>query len=385
MSAIRRIGITLGGGYVPGLGGVVRAITLAAQRRGWEVLGIRDGFDGLLFPDRYQDAGLVGLDQVLFGEQGSLLGTGVRHDPFRLQQMNDDGLVEDRDASGDVLAALRGHRIDAVIGIVGGSAATGSHALTVMWKLARQGLHCVCIPKSVENDLAATAQPYGYDSVLTCATQTLHHACIAAHDQGRVALVEVPGQLAGWLALDAGLAAGADAILIPEFAYDPAVLAQHVDGRDGAALIVVSEGAHSLETVEAAHGEVDSLRTSLSPLSDPEYGSGMQVIHRAGRAARRVCEDLQRRSCREFMPLPLDQLVRAGPVSARDRILGPAYGIAAVQALADGEVQHLVVARADRFETMPLAEAVNRVRTVDTATPACSCAAALGIYTGGHT
>jgi 6-phosphofructokinase 1 len=384
---IRRIAISLGGGYLPGLAGVVRAAAQAARHRGWQVVGIRDGFDGVLFPERYPAGGVVAIEPsaVLCSEdEGSLLGTGARTDPFRVQQPNDEGLIEEVDASGRVLQALRDRGIDAFIGIVGGSALTGSHALAVLWKLSRLGLRCVCIPKSAENDLAATEHPYGYDSVLQFAAGSLRHIRVAARDQRRVALVEVPGQYAGWLALDAGLAAQADVVLIPEVRYQVEVVARHIDADERTALIVVAEGAMATDATQGGSSgdDAQAQRARLSPGSDPAYGTGARVIHRAGRMAQTVCEDVQRHSARELFPLVLDQLVRAGGVSANDRVLGAAYGVAAVQALAEGSVQHLIAARADRFETVPLAEAVNRVRTVDATAPVLASARALGVCLG---
>jgi 6-phosphofructokinase 1 len=382
---IRRIAIALGGGYVPGLAVVVRATARAAHRRNWEVVGIRDGFDGLLFPERYPGGGVIPLEPVALAcrdDEGSLLGTGARNDPFRLQQQDEDGLIEQVDASGRVLQALGDHRVDACLAVVGGSAVTGSHALAVMWKFSRQGLRCTCIPKSAENDLAATAHPFGYDSILGYATESLRHIRIAARDQGRVALVEVPGQYAGWLALDAGLAAGADVVLIPEVPYRVEAVAHRIDEDRHAALIVVAEGARAVDAGPADGGGIDALRSQLSPASDPDYGAGARVIHRGGLTAQTVYEQVQRHCAREVFPLALDQLVRAGAVSAADRALGAAYGTAAVQALAEGNSRHLIAARADRFEALPLADAVNRVRTVEPSSPALTTARALGVCLG---
>lgn len=360
--AVRRIAISLGGGYFPGLSGVVRAAARAARRRGWEVMGLRDGFDGLLFPERYPRGGIVAIEGDGNDEEGSLLGTGARNDPFRVQLANADGFVEEQDASARVLDGLRAAGIDAVVAIVGGSAVTGSHALSVMWKFSRRGLPCVCIPKSAENDLAATTQPFGYDSVREYTAQCLRRARVAARDQGRVAIVEVPGQYAGWLALDAGLAAGADVILIPEQAYDAAAIARHLDAHADSALVVVAEGA----------------RPSLEESSP----GGEDGLSRAGRVARQVYEAVQQRCGRELFPLLLDQWVRAGAVTAADRALGNGYGAEAVRLLAEGHEQHLVAARAGGFEAVPLADAVNRIRTVDSAAPVLHSVRNLGIFLG---
>jgi 6-phosphofructokinase 1 len=359
---IRRIAITLGGGYLPGLSGVVRACARAARGQGWDVLGIRDGFDGLLCPERYAQGGLVPVEGDGNDDEGSLLGTGTRNDPFRVQLANADGFVEQHDASGRVLESLRAAGVDALIAIVGGSAVTGSHALSVMWKFARLGLPCVCIPKSSENDLAATTQPFGYDSVREFAAHCLRHARIAARDQGRVAVVEVPGQYAGWLALDAGLAAGADVILIPELPYDADAVARHLDGHPESALVVVAEGARARGETSDAYGDNN--------------------LARAGRVARQVHEAVQRRCGRELFPLVLDQWVRAGAVTAADRSLGGAYGAEAVRLLAEGHCRHLLAANAGRFEAVPLGDAFNGVRTVDGAAPVLRSARDLGISLG---
>jgi 6-phosphofructokinase 1 len=360
--AIRRIAISLGGGYLPGLAGVVRAAARAARRQGWEVVGIRDGFDGLLFPERYGQAGVVPIAEEGNDDEGSLLGTGVRNDPFRVQLANADGFVEEQDASGRVLEGLRAADVDAVIAIVGGSAVTGSHALSVMWKFARLGLPCVCIPKSSENDLAATTQPFGYDSVREFATHCLRHARLAASDQERVAVVEVPGKYAGWLALDAGLAAGADVILIPELRYAADTVARHIDRNSRSALVVVAEGARPRGAVSEAYGEDSSTR--------------------AGRVARQVQEAVQRNCSRELFPLMLDQWVRAGAVTAADRVLGSAYGAEAVGLLAAGHTRHLLAATAGRIEAVPLGDALNGIRTVDSAAPVLRSARNLGISLG---
>ena len=302
-------------------------------------------------------------------------------DPFRVQQVDANGLIEEVDASARVLDGLRGHGIDAVIAIVGGSAVTGSHAISVMWKLARRGLPCVCIPKSVENDLEATTQPYGYASVLQGASETLRQICLAARDQGRVALVEVPGQSAGWLAIDAGLAVAADVVLVPEFAYDVDVVARHLEAHRSASLVIVADGAAPLR-VDTDSAAADSMRRCLSPGSDPTFGSGASVIHRQGVAVQALYVALQRRSQRDLLPLVLDQLVRATTAVAADRVLAASYGAAAVQALAAGCGRHLIAAQALDCQVLPLEFVVNRVRTLDVTSPVLANARAQGICLG---
>lgn len=388
--AIRRIAISMGGGYVPGLAGVVRAIGQASQAQGWSVVGIRDGFDGVLFPERYPEGGVIELP-FADDDTGSVLGTGVRTDPFRVQRVNEDGLIDDIDASDQVLDALRRHGIDALVAVAGGSAVTGSHALSVIWKLSRKGLRCVCIPKSAENDLDATTQPYGYASILHYASDTLRHIRSAARDQGRVAVVEIPGQHAGCLALEAGLAAAADVVLIPEFPYDIAHIAKHINDQHRASLIILADGARPIDD-DAIQCVGNAARLAPpsppSPHSSPSTAttlpSGDSVIHRSGAALKAIVEPLQRRSNRDLLPLALDQLVRAGSVVAVDRALAAAYGAAAINALANGASAHLVAAQASAFQVLPLASVVNRIRTLNGTSPTVITARTLGICLGSR-
>ncbi|MCB1696779.1 MAG: 6-phosphofructokinase [Halioglobus sp.] len=399
--AIRRIAVCFGGGYLPGLASMLGAIVQAAGQQGWRVVGIRDGFDGMLFPERYPDGGLIELDEPvvdrLAADGGSVLGTGARTDPFRVQAVNADGLVEQVDRSDALLEMLRAEAVDALVFVVGGHAVTGSHAMSVAWKLARKGLRCVCIPKSVENDLAATTQPFGYHSTLSYSGELLRHIRIAARDVRRLAVVEMPGQVAGWLPLQAGMAAGADAVLIPEIPYSIDRLVAQLGTRPDAALLVVAEGAYAIRSapVSADPPVASPGQAPSSPLPDPDYGVGGQVINRAGLIAQRVSNELRRRGTHEVMPLVLDQLVRGGDPSALDHVLAMAYGSAAVRVLATGEDMAgdggvLLAGQGDAGEDAPgtgmvpvaLSAALNRTRTITANEPLLQQARALGIVFG---
>src|SRR5262249_58724195 len=185
--------------------------------------------------------------------------------------------VEEVDRSNELLEKIRREKIDAVISIVGGSALTGAHALSVAFKLSRKGLRTVCVPKSVENDVAATALSFGYNSALSYTTETLDRVRTAARDVHRLAVVEVLGHQAGWLALQSGMAVSADAVLIPEIPYDLQKVAARLRGNQQAgrtpSLVVVAEGAApnngagapASEAAQVEHSR--GLRKSLSPLS----------------------------------------------------------------------------------------------------------------------
>ena len=168
---LKRIAINFGGGYVPGLNAVITGVVLAASELGWEVVGIRDGFDGLLFPDRYPDGGLVKLTpaivESLSSATGCILGTAARSDPFHVRTINAENQVEEVDRSDELLETIQPEKIDAVISVV------GARALSILLKLHRKGLKTVCVPKSVENDMAATMLSFGFNSALSFAVEML--------------------------------------------------------------------------------------------------------------------------------------------------------------------------------------------------------------------
>ncbi len=384
-----RIAINIGSGHLPGLDLVVAGAAAAATGLGWEIVGIRDGYDGLLFPGRYPAGGTVKLGPEIMdsaGHGGSVIGAAARTDPFRVRTIDGDNQIEEIDRSDDLLEALRGAGIDAVISLVGGSAVTGLHALSVAFKLHRKGLRTVCVPKSVENEIACVPQAFGYNSVLSHTAETLERVRTAAQDVNRLAVVEVPGQHAGWLALQAGISALADAVLLPEIPYDLDKVAEVIAGHERAgrrpALVIVSEGARPVASAAASAADADGLRTSLAPNADPEFGEGEHVIDRSGAAAKSVALALQRLTGRDVLPLSLGHLVRGGVPTVVDRQLGLAYGAGAVRALQAGEDGVLITFEPPNLRSIPLREALNRVRTVQPASELIHIARALCIAFG---
>lgn len=379
---------------MPGLDAVVAGVARAAHGLGWEVVGIRDGYDGLLCPDRYPDGGLLTLTgdaaESLGPASGNTLGTGAHNDPFRMRSVDAENQVVELDRSDDLVRGLDERGIDAVVSIVGGSAITGLHALSVAFRLCRKGLRTVCIPKSVENEIASVPQAFGYNSVLSHTAELLQGIREGAQDAGRIAVVEVPGHHAGWLALQAGVAALADAVLIPEIPYDlsrvvDSMAAHERDGRRPA-LIVVTEGARPVPNAAAADParqvEQGGLRSSLSPNADPDFGDGRYVIDRSGATAQSVASALQRLTDRDTLPLALGHLVRTGTPTAVDRQLGLAFGAGAVRALHDGQSGVMVTIRPPDVTLVPLADTLNRVRTIPAASEFANLARSLGISLG---
>jgi 6-phosphofructokinase 1 len=381
----RRIAINVGAGFVPGMNTVVAGAALAAGELGWELVGIRDGFDGLLHPGDHPDGGLVLLDRQLIENLDpaarGVLGQSPRVDPFHVRQVNEDNLVEEVDMSDRLLERLKEEKIDALISVVSG------RGLSIMYKLHRKGINTVCIPRSIENDIAATMVSFGFNSALSFTIEMLDRVSQGVMSARRIGVVEVLGGQSGWLALQAGVAVVADAILIPEIPCDLHTVAANLKEKMSISrpygLVVVAEGAQLIEKekVEQDESSPGSLKDSLSPLARGD--SGEHIIQRSGQAAETVAKQLQLLLPEETSPMVLGPWVRGGPPTAVDRQLGLLYGAGAIEALNAGENGVMVAFAPPDIKFVPLAEAINKVRTVPAESEFMQIARALNISLGG--
>lgn len=379
-----QIAINFGGDYVPGLNAIIRGAVLAASELGWDVVGIRDGYDGLLFPDRYLDGGLVKLTpqivEDLGGATGCILGTAAQSNPFRVRSINAENQVEEVDRSDELLKRIRTAKIDAVISVV------GHQALSILFKLYRRGFKTVCVPTSVQNDVAATQLSFGFNSALSFAVDMIEAARQAARSARKIGVVEVPGEHAGWLALQAGMAVCADAILIPEIPYDirkvAAKLSQKIKGGRTYGLVVVAEGATPREGKQLHSEPVapEPFKASLSPGAADHRCS--HVIERSGLVAQTVALQLQRLIDQAAYPLALGHWVKGGTPTAVDQQLGVAYGAGAVRALQASQDGVMVAFQPPDLKFVSLAEAINRIRTVPRDSVFIRTACSLGISLG---
>ena len=383
MTTQKRIAINFGGGYVPGLNSVITGAVLTAGELGWEAVGIRDGFEGLLFPDRYPDGGLERLTPEIVenigGATGCILGTAAQSDPFHVRTVNAENSVEEVDRSDELLGMIKKEKIDAVISVV------GSRALSILWKLSRKGLKTVCVPKSVENDVAATVLSFGFNSALSFVAEMLERCRQAARSARRLGVVEVLGEHSGWLALQAGMAVCADAVLIPEIPYDlrkvAAKLREKAKAGRSFGLIVVAEGAKPLAGLNVPPKTSDpQLKAALSP--GATGNEGFHVIERSGQVAAEVALEMQRLTNQETYPLVLGQLARGGAPTVVDRQLGLGYGAGAVRALKEGQTGVMVVFQPPDLKFVPMTEAINKFRTVPSGSEFVQIARALGISLG---
>jgi 6-phosphofructokinase 1 len=374
---IRRIAINVGAGYLPGINTIITGASQAAGQLGWEIVGIRDGFEGLLHPDRYPDGGLVTLSPEMVAlhdlSQGGTLGQAPRVDPFHDTTLNNAGV----DYSDEILKKLKEENIDALISVV------GNQGLDILYRLHRKGLHTVCIPKSIENDIPVTSVSFGFNSALSFTIEMLQRARQAAISARKIAVVEVIGEQAGWLSLQAGIAISADAVLLPEIPCNLNMLARRLDekisSRRPYGLVIVAEGVKLFKkSPEEKSGS--SRIVSLPPEATGEASE--QVIVPFEKTAEILARELQLLIERETYPLVVGPWARGGSPTAVDLQLGMAYGAGAIQALKASKNGVMVAFAPPEIQYVPLAEVINKVRTVTAGSEFLKIAGSLGIYVG---
>ena len=355
-----RLGVLTSGGDCAGLNAVLRAVVRRAiQGYGWEVLGIEQGTQGLLDrPPRAMAMGLDIFDGSLMRQGGTILGTTNKGDPFAYPMA--DGSVKDRSA--EVIEGLRLLGIDALIGIGG----DGSQA--ILRRLAQQGgFGLVTIPKTIDNDVAETEVAIGYDTAVSVATEALDRLQPTAASHSRVMVLEVMGRDAGHIALVAGIAGGADVILIPEIPWTMDCIARQIElvrrqGRNFA-LVVVAEAIRTEEgdaVIQSAAGE------------QKRYGG---VGHYIGE---RIAEE----TGAEVRVTVLGHIQRGGTPGTRDRLMAAAFGVHAVDLVAAGRFDRMVAWRARQVIDVPIAQAIARPHLVDPEGPVVRTARGLGICLG---
>ena len=363
---IQRIAISTGGGDAPGLNAVIRATTLAAAKRGWTTVGIRDGYNGLLMPE-YGERGLMPLDRdIVHGITplgGTILGTTNRGNPMRFPVTRPDGTVAEVDRCDELIEEFRRRGIDALISI-GGDGSLGIAAV-----LAKKGLRVIGVPKTIDNDLDGTVITFGFDTAVSFATEAIDRLHTTADAHRRVMVVEVMGRYAGWIALNSGISASADVILIPEVPYDIEVVARKIrqiesEGQKHA-IVVVAEGA------KPKGGTISTLKAR-------ETGG----VERLGGAGERITEELIELTGREIRTVVLGHLLRGGTPTTFDRLLSLRFGAAAVRALEEGHSGIMVALDPPTVKYVPLEEATKRMKVVPLNCDSMLTARDLGISFG---
>lgn len=364
---IRRIAVSTGGGDAPGLNAVIRSVVLSGVKRGWECFGIRDGFNGILYPERYPEGGVVRLTQDrvrgIAHLGGTMLGTTNKGSPLRFPVAGPDGTITEVDRTGEVLTYFEREGLDALI-CVGGDG-----TLTIANALHQKGLRVVGVPKTIDNDLDKTFTTFGFDTAVAFASECLDRLHSTAESHQRVMVVEVMGRYAGWIALHGGLAGGAHSILIPEIPFDIAKVAAKIADRERRgrmySIVVVAEGAQPL----------GGMRAIQEAAADGH-------VERLGGMGERVAQLLQERTGKETRTVVLGHLLRGGSPSAFDRIAAMRFGAAAVRALDEGHSGIMVSLAFPNVAYVALEEVAGRMKAVPLDSDTLQTARDLGICLG---
>ncbi len=361
MTDIKTIGISTGGGDCPGLNAVIRAATRSAiLKHGWRVIGITDGFDGLIWPERSRELTLESVSGIL-PRGGTILGTTNRGNPFKYKSV-ENGREVVLDLAPKVIENARKLAIDAII-VIGGD---GTQAIAL--QLFRLGLNVVGVPKTIDNDLCATDVTFGFDTALHTCTDAIDKLFSTAESHHRVMVVEVMGRDAGWIALEAGLAGGAHVILIPEIPFDIRNVCQFIINRDA--------GGKKFTIVVVAEG--------IKPGSDlkARFEEEKRVYPRAGAAGNLIGDALGMSTRKDVRVTVLGHVQRGGSPSPFDRILSTRFGAEAVELIARGDFGKMVALRGPRIETVDIAEAVGAMKRVDPQGELVRIAKAIGVCFG---
>jgi phosphofructokinase-like protein len=345
---IKRIAISTGGGDAPGLNAVIRAAVLSAINRGWEVYGIRDGYNGLLMPEQFLEGGLIRLTRErvrgITHLGGTIIGTTNRGNPLRYPIKGPDDQIIEIDRSDELIRAFRLHQIDALISV------GGDGSMEIANALAKKGLWVVGVPKTIDNDLEKTVITFGFDTACAFTVDCLDRLHTTAASHNRIIVVEVMGRYAGWIALESGLAGSADVILIPEIPFDIEKVAKKVRDREehGSlfSIVVVAEGAK------------------------PKGGKISVISRETGRAERlggcgeKVADELEEVTGKETRLVVLGHLLRGGSPTRFDRLIAQRFGAAAVRAIAEGQKGIMVALDPPTVKYVPLESATKRMKTV---------------------
>jgi len=357
-----RIAISTGGGDAPGLNAVIRAAVLSARTRGWDVLGIKRGFAGLLGEDE-----IVPLtsDTVrgIAAQGGTIIKTTNRGSPFSYPVQQPDGTWASVDRSDELVENARNLGIEAIISI------GGDGSLAIAQKLSAKGVRVVSVPKTIDNDVAGTITTFGFDTAVNTAMEAIDKLHTTAESHDRVMVLEVMGREAGFIALHAGVAGTADVILIPEIEWEIEKVCEKIVQRDAAgrrfSIVVVAEGAKP-------KGGAESIIGASLPGQD----------RRLGGIAERIAYDIQRITGKETRSMVLGHLQRGGSPTGYDRLLATRFGAAAVQAVAEKKWGHMVALQSPHIVAIPIEEVLAETKRVDPKHDVVQTARMIGISFG---
>ncbi len=328
-----RIGILTGGGDCPGLNAVIRAVVRKGINEGYEVIGIKNGWKGLI----EKDTTPLDLDSIsgILPKGGTILGTS-RTNPYKKEG-----------AVGKVVANYKALGLDALVAV------GGEDTLGVATKLVKENINVVGVPKTIDNDLSSTDYTFGFDTAINIATECIDRLHTTAESHHRIIVAELMGRHAGWIALEAGIAGGADVILIPEIPIDMdevcALLKKRHSRGKTFSIVVVAEGA------QFKQGSIVLQEQKLD-----EFGHV-----RLGGIGEKLANEIEKRTGYETRVSVLGHIQRGGSPTAFDRVLGTRFGVKALELVSQKKFGRMVALSANKIIDVPLEEATGKLKTVD--------------------
>ena len=358
---VRRIGVLTGGGDCPGLNAVIRGVTKPAQDYGMSVLGIMDGFEGLV-EGRAKELNDEDVSGIL-SRGGTILGSSNKGDPFHWPVKKDGKIIIENRVQ-NVVKNYEAWELDALIAI------GGDGTMHISQELGAEGLNVIGVPKTIDNDLSATDQTFGHDSAVFVVSEALDRLHTTASSHHRVIVVEVMGRYAGWIALHGGIAGGADIILIPEFPYSWDKIYEQIHKRElmgkKFSLVCVAEGARAI-------GEKMVLKENDMKRTDPKRLGGVGEV---------VACNIEENTGKETRVTVLGHLQRGGSPTPYDRILSTKYGAYSIELASKHKFGRMAALKGSEIKHVSIGEAIANLKLVQEDTQTVSVAKSVGISFG---
>jgi 6-phosphofructokinase 1 len=357
----KRIGVVTGGGDCPGLNAVIRAVAKAAWRRGWDVLGVVGGYEGLLPPSNVRPLDYEGVGGLLT-RGGTILGTANRG-RFSAKVGHGEGRRLPVELLDETKRAAQQLGLSALISI------GGDGSLSIAQQLYEHGMPIVAVPKTIDNDLEGTLMTFGFDSAVACATDAIDRLHTTAESHNRVMVLEVMGRYAGWIALYSGVAGGANVILLPEIPFSYEAICAKIAERE--------QRGRRFSIVVVAEGACEKGADFVTSASSSEPGEA-----RLGGIGAIVTAELEKRTGKASRVCVLGHLQRGGRPTTFDRALCSIFGAEAVELVAANDFGKMVAYQGSKVAAIPILEAVGKLKTIRPDGSLARTARALGISLG---
>lgn len=360
MSKCLKIAINTGGGDAPGLNAVIEAVVMSANKKQWEVYGIKNGYEGLIDTDEIVHLTPEKVSHIA-NTGGTIIGTTNKGNPFKLPVKNAAGEVEFRDVSDKIAENFKKLCFDCLIAV------GGDGSIKIAYELSKKGIPVICVPKTIDNDLGETVITFGFDTAVSIATEAIDRLHSTAKSHDRVMVVEVMGRNAGWIALNSGISGAADVILIPEIPFDIDKICRHIT---------------SLELLDQHYAIVVAAEGAAPIGSDPFYKQTTSKEKVLGGIGEFVAKQIAEKTGKDTRSLALGHLLRGGSPTTFDRLLSLRFGAAAIRMVEKGNFGTMVALDPPDVKAVPLEHVIGKIKTVPLDSDSVQTARDIGISFG---